>query len=185
MYALESAVAKYKLLNQYSSTCIQAFPVALRSLYLYYCLLYIRTYWHAVHYLLFTRCILLLTLNGVVAWVLFSVVVANEAAPLLRMRCNIIASLTHSRITLYCMPYIILYYMYGSLRCHIRVLRICYVVRFCSDSSYYIYSCITFYAVYDYLSYHRVIYIHVWLPVWWTLLFSRVDLLIINYYQLT
>ena len=115
VHALELAVAKYQPLNRYSSTCIQAFPVALRGLYLYYCLLYIRTYlsafyyyllyirtyWHAVHCLLFTRCILLLTLNGIVAWVLFSVVVANEAAPLLRMRCNIIASLTHSRITLY------------------------------------------------------------------------------------
>ena len=90
MYTLELAVAKYQPLNRYSSTCIQAFPVALRGLYLYYCLLYIRTYlsafyycllyirtyWHAVHYLLFTQCILLLTLNGVVARVLLSIVTA-------------------------------------------------------------------------------------------------------------
>ena len=44
MYALELAVAKYQPSNRYSSTCIQAFPVALRGLFLYYCLLYIRTY---------------------------------------------------------------------------------------------------------------------------------------------
>ena len=47
VYALELAVAKYQPLNRYSSSCIQAFPVALRGLFLYYCLLYIRTYWPA------------------------------------------------------------------------------------------------------------------------------------------
>ena len=54
MYALELAVAKYQPLNRYSSTCIQAFPVALRGLFLYYCLLYIRTYWPAFYYIYYT-----------------------------------------------------------------------------------------------------------------------------------
>ena len=86
MYALELAVAKYQPLNRYSSTCIQAFPVALRGLF------YIIVYYTFEHiglpfiifithsnmfacpsYLLFTQCILLLTLNGIVA---------HEAMPL-------------------------------------------------------------------------------------------------------
>ena len=33
MYALELTVAKYQPSNRYSSTCIQAFPVALRGLF--------------------------------------------------------------------------------------------------------------------------------------------------------
>ena len=140
VHALKLPVAKYQLLHRYSSTCIEAFPVALRGLYLYYCLLYIRTYlsafyyyllyirtyWHAVHYLSFTQCILLLTLNGVVAWVLLSIVVAYDAAPLLRMQRNVIVLLIYSRITLcwhvvyYPIIYIhVLYFMPGMIICRI------------------------------------------------------------------
>ena len=136
MYALELAVAKYQPLNRYSSTCIQAFSVALRGLFyiivyytfehiclpFYYYLLYIRTYWHAVHYLLFTQCILLLTLNGAIARVLLSIVTAYDAAPLLRMQRNVIVSLIYSRITLcwhvvyYPIIYIhVLYFMPGMI----------------------------------------------------------------------
>ena len=127
---------KYQLLSHYSSTRIWACPVALRGLFyiivyytfehiclpFYYYLLYIRTYWHAVHYLLFTQCILLLTLNGVIARVLLSIVTAYDAAPLLRMQRNVIVSLIYSRIILfwhvvyYPIIYIhVLYFMPGMI----------------------------------------------------------------------
>ena len=79
-----------------------------------------------MHYLLFTQCILLLTLNGVVARVLLSIVTAYDAAPLLRMQRNAIVLLIYSRITLcwhvvyYPIIYIhVLYFMPGMVVCHV------------------------------------------------------------------
>ena len=79
-----------------------------------------------MHYLLFTQCILLLTLSGVIARVLLSIVTAYDAAPLLRMQRNVIVSLIYSRIILcwhvvyYPIIYIhVLHYMPCMIICRI------------------------------------------------------------------